>query len=697
MSKQYPGGIISKTAPTLNPALGGGASGIWTMDQVATAIKNNSWPPYDPYFKYNTLMLHGNGANAATNNTFLDSSTNNFTITRNGNTTQGTFSPYGTTWSNYFDGTSGQYLNAPANAAFSFGTGDFTVEGWVYPTTTSGTRPIVEIRTTGGATGFALLSQSGVSTLNVYTNSAFVGASTNSLTLNTWNHVALVRSGNTWTYWINGVSGGSFTNSSTQSDGATTGPKIGGSTTAGEVWIGYLSNIRVVKGTALYTTAFTPSTTPLTAISGTSLLTCQSNRFIDTSSNAFAITVNGSPSIQGFSPFSPPNAYAPAVIGGSGYFDGSGDYLQTPSNAAFGYGTGDFSLEFWAYPTVSSDNNRVVFHTDDNFNLELINSGGSLLQFYSGSARTSSPYTYTVNAWNHCAITRQSGTARMFINGKLVNNFAFTSSKGTSAVQIGANAGASQYLTGYLANVRIVNGGIPSAYVTSSTTNGTQIFTPPTAPFTTSDSLTGGSASLLLNYTNSGVLDNAMMNNLETAGSTQISTSVSKFGTSSIYFNGSSTMVYNGSNTAVLGTGDFTIEFWAYLPNAASSGNFLDMRPTSTNGAYPNIYYSSNALGVYIGGADRIVGGSVSSNTWYHIAFCRFSGTSKLFLNGTQVGSSYTDTNNYLCGSTRPMIGGNGYLNSANLTAYLYDYRITKGYARYPANFTAPTSQLQDQ
>jgi hypothetical protein len=167
-------------------------------------------PAVDNQFNYVTALLHGDGANAGQNNTFLDGSTNNYTITRNGNTTQGTFTPYGSNWSNYFSGTSGQYLNAPANAAFNFGTGDFTVEGWVYPTSTSGTRPIVEIRTTGGANGFALLSQSGATTLNIFTNGGFVGASSNSLTTNQWNHVALTRSGNTWTYWINGVSGGSL-------------------------------------------------------------------------------------------------------------------------------------------------------------------------------------------------------------------------------------------------------------------------------------------------------------------------------------------------------------------------------------------------------------------------------------------------------------------------------------------------------
>jgi len=88
----------------------------------------------DPYFENTTLLLPGNGTNGAQNNTFLDSSTNAFSITRNGNTTQGTFSPFSQTgWSNYFDGT-GDYLTAPDNAASEIGASDFCVEGWFYPT-----------------------------------------------------------------------------------------------------------------------------------------------------------------------------------------------------------------------------------------------------------------------------------------------------------------------------------------------------------------------------------------------------------------------------------------------------------------------------------------------------------------------------------------------------------------------------------
>ena len=91
----------------------------------------SSAEPTDTNFKNVTLLLHGDGSNGAQNNTFIDSSTNNFTITRNGNTTQGSFSPYGSNWSNYFDGTS-DYLTYTGGSSLNFGTGDFTIELFVF-------------------------------------------------------------------------------------------------------------------------------------------------------------------------------------------------------------------------------------------------------------------------------------------------------------------------------------------------------------------------------------------------------------------------------------------------------------------------------------------------------------------------------------------------------------------------------------
>ena len=76
----------------------------------------------DLNFNQTSLLLSGDGTNGGQNNTFLDGSPNAFSITRNGNTTQGTFSPFSRPdgrWSNYFGGVS-DYLTVPANAGFSF-------------------------------------------------------------------------------------------------------------------------------------------------------------------------------------------------------------------------------------------------------------------------------------------------------------------------------------------------------------------------------------------------------------------------------------------------------------------------------------------------------------------------------------------------------------------------------------------------
>ena len=264
------------------------------------------------------------------------------------------YNPFGITtlptpyYGAYFNGSS-DYLSLPANSAFSFGTGDFTFEAWVYPTGTSSlAMPIIEVRTSGAnATGIALVRGGNGLTLNVYTNGAFVGASSSSLTLNAWNHVALVRSGsgsNNCTYYINGTAAGTFTNTANLTDGSTTGPKIGGSTSAGEVWIGSMSNVRITKGQALYTGTFTPSTSPLTTTSqgatasNVSLLTCQSNTFIDNSTNNYTITpATTTVKPTRFNPFtvsySTQQTYSTTVLGGSAYFDGT-DRKSTRLNSS---------------------------------------------------------------------------------------------------------------------------------------------------------------------------------------------------------------------------------------------------------------------------------------------------------------------------------------------------------------------------
>jgi hypothetical protein len=631
----------------------------------------------DEYFKYVTLLLPGNGTNGAQNNTFLDSSTNNFTITRNGVATQGTFTPYGSNWSNYFDG-NGDYLSAANNTALNPESGNFTIETWVQlaAPVSGGDWQIVA----KGSSNFVLDVNvlSGKFTFAQYGVAVLLTSAT-VLRVGTWYHVAVCRSGTSLKMYVNGVEEASTTNSAnfTSSAALEIGRDPVGATAR---FNGYISNLRLVKGTAVYTSNFTPSTSPLTAITNTSLLTCQSNRFVDNSTNAFTITRNGDVSVQRFSPFSPTAPYAAGTDGGSGYFDAA-SWLDTPSSStAFVFGTGDYTIEGFAYRDGAGTSEAGIFAITG---IRIARFSGNL-RFTQGVASDGSGGTSVSETlpppgqWFHWAAVRSSGTMRLYING-VSNNTASSSTNftGSRSATIGRalTTQLANFWTGWISSVRVTSG---SALYTSN-------FTPPTSPPTTT--VSGGTVQLLTNFTNAGILDNAEMSTLETVGNAQISTAQSKFGGGSMYFDGTGDQL--SSPTSVnnnLGTGDFTVECWVYANSFSSSPCIVDARPSGTGVPWA-FYINTSGQPYFYDGSVRASTVAVSATTWTHIAATRSSGTLRIFVNGTQ-GYSASVTGDLSAGGLQ--IGGawgGSYLNG-----YIDDLRITKGYARYTANFTAPTA-----
>ncbi len=270
------------------------------------------------------MLLHGDGTNGAQNNTFVDSSTNNFSITRNGNTTQGSFSPYGSNWSNYFNASS-SYLTAPAASIADFGTGDFIVEAWFNCASTTGNQKIFDnYNGNNNPNPTLLLNIGGAGKVSWYAGQTAVINSSSTFSVGVWNYVVVSRVSSTTKMFLNGTEVGSVSDTRTYAAGYTNvgiGAEANG---GGSAFNGYISNLRVVKGSGV--TSSTIPTTPSTAITNTVLLTCQSNRFIDNSSNAYTITANGTPSVQRFNPFGTSTAYSTSVIGGSGIF-ASGNWL----------------------------------------------------------------------------------------------------------------------------------------------------------------------------------------------------------------------------------------------------------------------------------------------------------------------------------------------------------------------------------
>ena len=662
--------------------------GVWTLQQQAQAQSNQQWVT-DPNFKNTTLLLQADGTGSGSQNqTFLDGSTNNFFITRNGNTTQGSFSPFSQApgyWGNYFN----RYALSIASVTAA-GTGDFTYEGWIYPTVFDTLLNIWDHRSGTGHTSGMYFAVNSTGNILIYN----VTPSTNAVLLNQWNHVAFVRSSGTLTYYINGVSGGSqsFTRNCTDTPFYIANGNDNPTSVSG--FIGYISNMRYATS-VVYTSNFNPNTSPLGITSGgqvpptgtnTKVLGCQFNRFsyTDSAGAVQSFTVSGTPSVQAFGPFAPALQWTSDVVGGSGYFDGSGDYLYAGNNAAFTMSTGDFTYECWVYHTSTSgqqtyfarntgNNNGVYFYKDTS------NFPGV---YYTSQVATSS-VALTANQWYHLVVTRLSGTLRIFINGVQTASVANTTNLTESVCYVGADSDGSSPLVGYMASSRILKG------------TGYSSITIPTAPLT---AITN--TSLLLNYTNAGIYDGKMANNLETVGNAQVSTSVVKYGSGSMYFDGNGDYLFlPASQNTVFGTGDYTIEFWVNYASASGNYIFFDSRGTNIGQAGVAINIGGGNIAVNNGTSNIITATAPTANAWHHIALSRSGSSNKLFIDGIQAGSTATSSTNYSTGYVTG-IGATldpAYTASYYLNGYIDDLRITKGVARYIANFTPPQQALPRQ
>ena len=637
----------------------------------------------------------------------VDDSANNFTITRNGDVSVQKFGPFaGTTlpapnYSAYFDG-SGDYLSLANNVALQF-TADFTVEMWLYPTALSGVKGLFGQRAKESNYSPIILEFNGaILNYQVSTSGSSwaVNLSGPSLTVNTWTHIALVRNSTTVTLYVNGVSAGTGTAS-----GALMTPVAptylgmnSGSPSGAGYFTGYISNLRIVKGTAVYTANFTPSTSPLTAISNTSLLTCQSNTFTDNSPNAFAITAAGNTKPSTYTPFSvtysTKQSYTPSVYGGSMYFDGTGDYLTTQSSPLLSLGSDNFTMECWFYASPKVTQYPILI-SNGNFGAgkwqltDRHQNYPTKICFGAYNALNAPDFlesvtTVSIGNWYHVAITRVGSTFTMYVNGIAEDTGTYASAidSGTQTVYVGQDQGQTATLyAGYISDVRVTKG--QSLYNAN--------FVPSNKPLTAVQN-----SVLLLNGTGSAIYDSSEMVNIETRSPAVVSTSVTKYGNTSIYFPGtgnSGLWMFNNQGFA-FGTRPFTVEFWINLQADATNINYiLDFRNDSqTTASYISQTSGTNVFNWHKGDGSQLTGTSftLTLNVWTHIAISRSGTTSSLFKDGTLVNSA-TDTTSY---ATKTLAVASRYSDSYKTNCYIADLRITTGVGRYTANFTPPTAPL---
>ena len=199
------------------------------------------------------------------------------------------------------------------------------------------------------------------------------------------------------------------------------------------------------------------------------------------------------------------------------------------------------------------------------------------------------------------------------------------------------------------------------------------------------------------------IVDNSPSPKTVTAvGNAQISTAQSKFGGSSIAFDGTGDYLSIPPSSAFDYTSsDFTWECWTYFNTVGglqtiisdaryiSGGNLMGFVVRVSNGVVGGLGYS-NQLSPFV-----IVGNqtSLSANSWYHLAFTRSGNDYRLFLNGVQEGSTVQSGTAVTYDNDDLTVGAwEGFIGSRDLDGYIDDLRVTKGVARYTANFTPPTA-----
>jgi hypothetical protein len=184
-------------------------------------------------------------------------------------------------------------------------------------------------------------------------------------------------------------------------------------------------------------------------------------------------------------------------------------------------------------------------------------------------------------------------------------------------------------------------------------------------------------------------------------GNARVSTSQAKFGTGSYTSNSlKGSLQVTPTTDFAWGTGDFTIEFWYRPTSFASACTIIGCRPLGAEGPYPVIYINATnpSVAYYVQVANRIVSATnvITINQWNSISVVRYQGNTKMYINGTQSGSTYVDATNYLAGAC--IIGLNDFnLNTNPILGNLDEIRFSN-VARYTSNYTPATSAfLPDQ
>jgi hypothetical protein len=581
-------------------------------------------------------------------------------------------------------------IRPPVSSEFTYGTGDFTVEWWSYQTATNGVQGIWR-NSTGDAThavGFWTITQAGgrlvvslgngVSTDTIQSNDI--------IATNTWHHYAFVRNGNSFKLYVDGVAQTQTLTSTINLPAQVGFMQIGN---AGGNYYGYVTNFRIVKGTAVYTSNFTPSTRPLKAISGTSLLLLVwgSTPLLDSSPHAHTVT-NSASTYNAASPFSTINdatgTYA-ITLNNAGSLttspqrqDSSAEFvkanLSTLSATVTAPSTDSITYEWWfRASSVSGTNGMLQTRTDTSGGdgIDVWVADGTIGVSSSGAFLLQGAGTVLANTWYHIAVVRNGTTNfTVYLDGTSIGTFSRTGLTSTQLrLGIKSSGSSSEAFAGYMTNFRYVKG--TAVY--------TAAFTPPELPPT---AISG---------------TDLLLRNIMTTDTSANSRAITNSNVTSVSANpypGYWGKTSNVGTDWIRGGPDYTngqsyTVFMAYKLSATTSGRLLNTNSEASKDWYmgslngnPNAFYPNFAVNQPASGADTV----------WHLDWATWD-------NSTNTGRLYTSTNtaptNYSYTATNASGGGFNQLRMFNRIGALDTQSGNIGFVKV-YNYVLTLAEIQD-
>ena len=641
----------------------------------------------DQYYNSCSLLLHLNGTNGST--TFTDNSPSPKTVTSNNGAAISTAQSKFGGASAFFDGTD-DLVTVSDNSGFDFGSGDFTIEYWEYRTDSSNNKTALARNTSGRTPYMSGYAFSGV----LYFYVSFDGSNwafnlnQGDITLNAWNHFAITRQGNVFRTFKNGSQTSTTTTSGTFPAGSAALEIGRWAANASVYYQGYIDELRITKGVARYTNNFTTSSV---AFPNNASLTQYATKYVgligglndrsvdygieklsDTSLKVVKMTQTTSPLV------------------GSGSLSGSVDRVY---------------VNVLDYTKVSVTSSYSLLSKTASYALNA-SGGGSTL-------RTGSRYPITASRAITASYALNGGTALVnqtmnYVSGS--NLYVLSRSVvSPSDVLLSVNGIIQTPITDYTVSASRVT--FTESYPSGSKINARYLVTATNssdvnlANIVLTGTTTGDAyypqVSALLHFdgTNGSttITDNSKNNLTVTAtNGAFISTVQSKFGGASVFLDGTNDyLVSQTTPMLTFGTNDLTVELWIYQTVSSVSAYKALVGDDVYSSVGGWILYSyNNQLNLWKGGTEIISpSGTLTLNSWNHIVWTRASGNNRIFINGTQVGSTVSDSTNYV--SSVIYIGASK-TNTLNFAGYIDELRITNGYARYTSNFTPPTAAFSN-